>query len=210
MKIYFRFFGLMAMIIAGCNDPAQNSKTIDPLLSRPSDQIQLMHKIESISRDYSILQNAAKADLEIASFNKYAEDSLKDVKNWVVVVNEINDDPSSANSFAKGMFDLSRPVYNLIMYSTVTNNAEINPVLDSINHPQAEVVFLNYTLPKDPSNQKLIAQIDLIKHLNPGDTLLVSGAVTHLNSHLKPDFSEVIMTTGEWHLDFLVTDMTRK
>lgn len=211
LKTYYHSIGVVTIIaMAGCQNPAKNTITIDPLSSRPNDQIQLMHKVDSISHDYSGFENAAKADLNIAAFNKYAEDSLKDVKDWVVVVNEINDYPSSASSFAKAMFDLNQPSYNLIMYSTIKNNIEPDPVLDSINHPQADIVYLNYTLPKEPTNEKLISQVNFIRQLEKGDTLLVSGAITHLNSQLKPDFSELIKGSGEWHLDFLVTDLRKK
>ncbi len=199
------------ILISACADNINSKKSINLADNRPKDQISLMNRINSIRDDYfNTYENSAKLDMKIDSFTRYALDSLKDIKNWVVVINEINDNPYSANSFANGFYDLnSTPVYNLILYSTIKNYDKVDASLDSINHPQADVVFMTYTIPKQPKGDILKKQVELIKTLNRGDTLLVSGGITYINKKLKPDFSKFFKDSGEWYLDLLATDIKK-
>ena len=200
------------ILISACARNTQSKKHIDLVDNRPKDQISFMNRISSIKDDYvNTYGNSAKLDMKIDSFTGYALDSLKNIKNWVVVVNEINDNPYSANSFANGFYDLnSTPVYNLMLYSTIKNYDKVDASLDSINHPQADVVFMTYSILKKPKGDILKKQVELIKTLNWGDTLLVSGSITYLNEKLKPDFSKFFKDSGEWQLDLWATDIRKK
>lgn len=137
----------LLILISACTTNTDSKKFINLVDNRPNDQISLMNRISNISNDYSnTYGNSAKLDMEIDSFTQYALDSLKSIKNWVMIVNDINDNPYSANSFANGLYDLnSTPVYNLILYSTIKDYDKVDAAMDSINHPQAEVVFMTYT-----------------------------------------------------------------
>lgn len=203
---------LLALVAMGCGQPSKKAETIDPLSTGPASEIKFLKLVDSLRDDnLSTDGNAIKTDKKIQDFNKYAVDSLKEVKDWIVVVNEVNDSPMGASSTGALLFNVDS-VYNLRMYATIRNftEKEFDKSLDSLNHPQADVVFLTYTVPKAPTDEKLKKHLDIIKKLSMGDTLLISGAVTRLNKDLKPDFSELIKSYGEWEVDFLATDIKKK
>lgn len=195
-------------LISSCTQTTQRSAKTD---LRPKDQIAFMSKVNSIQNNFGISTNAALKDSITSGFNKYALDSLRSVKDWHLIVNEIDQSPEFSSSFAKAMYDLDKdPVYNIRLYSVIKDFETIDPRLDSINAPQADVVYFTYTIRKDERESNLKNHLSLIKTLKTGDTLLVSGSITHIGENLKPDFSEVIEESSSWELDILPTELKKK
>ena len=194
-------------IFFGCDDiakkPIQDQDNTD---NRPKDEIHFLKKVQD-ETDASVKENSAQEDLHIAAFNKYAIDSLKKVKNWELIVTGVDDDASNSNSFAKALFDLNNnPVYNLMLAAPI----EIDRSVDTI--AISNRVDFTYTILKKPKGDTLKQQLTLIQQLKKGDTVIVSGALTHLDN-LKVDFSSFYNpyeTTGNWNVDFLITDIHKK
>lgn len=193
-------------VILSCNQSLKN-KAVSVSDDRPKSQLYFNHMVDSLSNDYQTTNNSAKADLRYEEFKKYALDSLKEIKDWVVLVNEVSDYVGDANSTAPLRMDLSKPIYNLKMYSVIRMYDKINPSLDSVNLPQGDVIFLTYTTPKSPKDKKFI---DLIKSVNNGDTLLVSGSLTHINQDYKIDFKDMMKTGYAWNFDLLASEIKKK
>ncbi|HEY5325922.1 MAG TPA: hypothetical protein VIJ27_02895, partial [Mucilaginibacter sp.] len=127
------FIGLaFALCSCNINEQGTNGTQLD---TRPKSQLLFNHIVDSLSED-SYSTNAAKTDVRVQWFNKYALDSLRNIKNWQVIVNEVSENTNDASSVAKQLLDLSKPFYNLKMYSVIKMYDKINPSLDSLNLPQ--------------------------------------------------------------------------
>lgn len=177
-----------------CAQKRNTKKTTD---TRPKDQVLFMHKVDRIKQDLLLEINDAKLDQEAEILTKYASDSLSNIKNWVVVVNSIE-------------ADAWQPLYRLETYSIIKQRDTIDPTLDSLNIPQAEVVFINYNVPKVTSDALKRGHLKLLKEVNPGDTLLISGLITKMGKGSKPYFSELVRETGNWDMDLIATNIVKK
>lgn len=73
-------------------------------------------------------------------------------------------------------------------------------------------VGMKYTIPKKPKGESLKKHLEVIGSLSPGDTVLVSGGVTMLNSDYEVDFSEALKGAVFLNdaFDFLVTSIKKK
>lgn len=191
----------------GCNMPNKQKVTE----TRPASQLKFNKIVDSISHDYSTIDNAAKMDERVSFFNKYAQNELKDINNWEVVVNEVSDDNYSKSSFADAILDPNLPVYNLKMYSVIRMYDKIDKSRDSLNLPQGDVIFITCTVPKQEKQSKNgKSWLNVVKNASNGDTLLISGSITHIDENLKPDFRSLISEDGYWNVDLIPTEIKKK
>jgi hypothetical protein len=168
---------------------------------RPTTQVNFMNKVKADS-DYEITSDAIKKDTHIEAFNKYATDSLKNISGWEMIVTEINDNDMAMNSFSS-VLGLAGPVYNLVLTAPIGIDRTVDSL--AINN---RVDFV-YTLPKSPKGDVLKKQLDIIKTLNKGDVVIVSGAITHVNDKGKIDFSPFYDEYGPWKLDLLLNTISK-
>lgn len=170
---------------------------------RPKNQIYFLNKVHTES-DYSITSNSIKKDAHIEAFNKYAKDTLKEFKNWEFIVDEVNDNRSDANTISQIFGWDENPIYNLIAVAPV----KIDNSVDTIAIDN-RVDFV-YTLPKSPKGASLKKQLLVIKDLNKGDIIIVSGAVTHLDNKGKINFASFYEQDLPWNVDLMVSDIRKK
>ncbi|QHS56071.1 hypothetical protein GWR56_11195 [Mucilaginibacter sp. 14171R-50] len=188
-------------INANKNVQTQDTKADSDL--RPKDQIYFLNKVRAES-DYSITSNSIKKDAHIEDFNKYAKDTLKEFKNWEFIVDEVNDNRSDANTISQIFGWDENPIYNLKVVSPikVDNSVDTIAIDNRVN--------FTYTIPKLPKGAPLKKQLTLIKDLNKGDTIIVSGAVTHFNNKGKIDFATFYDQDLPWNIDLMVSDIWKK
>lgn len=172
--------------------------------SRPKEEISFLNRVKAES-DYEVTSNAVKKDAHIKAFNKYSLDSLKNIKDWEFTVTEINDASSDANSFIKMLGDLdNNQIYNLVLVAPI----KIDNSVDSVAIDNR--VDFTYTIPKNPKNAVLIKQLSILKTLQKGDVVIVSGALTHLDDNSKVNFESFYDQYGPWNVDLLLTDIRKK
>lgn len=170
---------------------------------RPKDEIYFLNRVK-IESDYEITSNAVKKDNHIKAFNKYALDSLKKVTDWEMIVTEVNDMQNATSSFAEALGINNNPVYNLLLVAPI----KIDNSVDTIAIDNR--VDFTYTMPKEPKGDELKRQLTIIKTLNKGDTVIVSGALAHLDNKLKVNFASFYDETLPWNVDLLLTDIRKK
>jgi len=180
---------------------ASSTTVIDD--NRPKEELNFLNKAGAEYEDYD--SNAAQKDKRVADFNKYATDSLKKIAGWEMIVSEVNDENFSSNSFAKAFFDLdNNPVYNLELVEPIKYDKSVDTI--GINNR----VEFTYTLPKTPKGDSLKKQLALIQNLKKGDTVIVSGALTHIDDNLKVNFAAVFDKGMPWQVDLLATSVRKK
>lgn len=153
---------------------------------------------------YELTSNTAKQDNFSDSFTKFALDSLKNVKDWEFIVNGIDDNEFASNPIARNMLE-GQPIYNLKLISIIDPSAITADTLSIDNYANFII-----TVPKKPNGALFIKQVELIKSLNSGDTVLVSGDITYVNNQLKVDFSDVVKDIYSSNIDILASDIKRK
>jgi hypothetical protein len=173
--------------------------------TRPKEQIAFLNKIHAES-DYEIQSDAIKRDAHIAAFNKYALDSLKNIKNWEFKVTEINDSRYQVNSVMQVMSDTySTPFYNLLLVAPIKIDNSVDSI--AINNR----VDFTYSTPKTPTNALLKKNLAVVKTLSKGDIVVISGALMHVNDEGKVDFSKFYDETSfVWNFDVMITDIRKK
>lgn len=197
------YFSLL-IILLGCNNPQTNSNaSIDNIDMRPKEEIYFLNKVSAES-DYDIKSDAIKKDAHIEAFNKYAIDSLKKIQNWEMIITNINDNGFRGNSVARVLLSYNTPVYNIELVAPIKYDNSVDTI--AIDNR----VDFTFTIPKQPTDQEYKKQISILKSLNKGDTVIVSGALTHLNSTGKIDFSEFYNRYVPWNVDLLINDIHKK
>ena len=169
---------------------------------RSQDEVIFLNRVKAES-DYEITSNAAKKDVHIAAFNKYALDSLKKVSGWEMIVTEINDNQYDQNTTAKVIFG-GAPAYNLMLVAPI----KIDKKVDTIAIDNR--VDFTVTIPKTANSEMLKAQLNVIKNLSKGDTVIVAGSITHLDEAGKVNFATFFDGVAYWKLDLLATDIQKK
>jgi hypothetical protein len=201
MKInYLLFTCLLCSIIYSCQNPGQKAEEAKD--TRPKDQIYFLKKVKADRETHLFTSNAAVMDSVKAAFNKYALDSLKNIRSWEMIVDELNDNISSTSSVAEVTFDkYNTPLYNL----KLVTSAKIDNPGDTIAYEDR--TDYTYTIPKNPTDDFLKKQLEIIKTLKFGDTVIVSGSLTHVEDG-KIDFTPLF--DKRWDIDILITDIKKK
>jgi len=168
---------------------------------RPKEEIAFLNRVKAES-DYHIQSNAAQKDMHINAFNKYALDSLKTIVNWEMIVTGINDDTMDATTVAKML--LSSDVYNLQLVAPI----KIDRSVDTIAIDNR--VDFTLTIPKTPKGDTLKKQLQVVQKLKAGDTVIVSGALTHLDDKGKINFASFYDKSLPWNIDLLQTKIRKK
>lgn len=204
---------VISALIFSCQNPAQqqasNNSTPKPKEpaytdTRPKDEIYFLNKVKAESDD-EVTSDAVKKDTHISAFNKYAADSLKNIVNWEVIVTDINDHTRQASSTAKAFLNIdSNPVYNFIFVAPI----KIDKGVDTIAIDNR--VDLTYTILKQPKSEALKKQLAMLKNSSKGDTVLISGAITHLDAAMKVNFADFYEDFTTWNVDVLLTDIRKK
>ncbi len=201
MKINFLFACLLCCIIYSCQNPGQISNEASVTDTRPKDQIYYLNKVKADNETYRFTPEATIKDSVKAAFDKYAIDSLKNIRSWEVVVEGI-DDFGLSSTVAKATLDIyNNPVYNLRLVAPI----KIDNSIDTIEYYNR--ADFTYTIPKNPTDDFLKKQLAIIKTLTYGDTVLVSGSLTHVEDGkitFAPLFDE------RWNVDLLLTDIKKK
>ncbi|WP_214072399.1 hypothetical protein [Mucilaginibacter sp. dw_454] len=70
-------------------------------------------------------------------------------------------------------------------------------------------VDFTYTIPKNPKGDALKKQLTIIKTLNKGDVVTVSGALTHFDDNGKINFASFYDSYGPWNIDLLLSDIKK-
>lgn len=193
----------LLLFAIACNVPQTKKKTDN----RPASQLSLMRKLGALDgRMAELSTNAVLADNVADSLTKFALDSLKEVKEWELIVQEITEDSYGMSKLGELLY-AGRPVYNLKMISLFDTTL---PKADTL--AIGTYVFMTYTIPKYVEGDDLKKQLAAIKSLSPGDTVLVSGSITMLNDQYKADFSPMVKTDHTFgkSLDVLLTDIKKK
>ncbi|MFD0792770.1 hypothetical protein ACFQZX_04035 [Mucilaginibacter litoreus] len=181
----------------------QPQETLDSSDPRPKDQTYFLNKVKAES-DYDITSNSIKKDAHIEAFNKYAKDTLKEFKDWQFVVDEVNDNDYEANTVSKILGFNVNPIYNLKLVAPI----KIDNSVDTIAIDNR--VDFTYTIPKSPKGASLKKQLMVIKDLNQGDTIIISGAVTHLDDKGKINFAPFYDQYLPWNVDLIVSEIRKK
>jgi len=204
---------LLSITFSACQNQAHNqvqspqasaAPTNTDVETRPKEEVHFLNKVLAES-DYDITSNAIKKDEHIKSFNKYALDSLKDIKDWELIVTEINDNSFDANSVISTLGNASAaPIYNLKLVAPI----KIDNSVDTISISNR--VDFTFTTPKDPKNEGLKKIVAILKTLSKDDAVIVSGSLTHVNGKGKVDFSSFYDQYGPWNVDVLLSDIRKK
>lgn len=171
---------------------------------RPKSQLLLMKKIKAYSIDYEILTNSAKPDQASEQFKKFTLDSLKDVKDWVMIVDGIDDNEFASSPLSRYTF-ADQPIYNLKLISIIDQSA-VNTDTISIDN---KVNFI-LTLPKKPKGDNFKKYVEVIKTLNQGDTIFFSGAITKIDNEMKVNLTDVVKQYMLTNLDLLPKSIRKK
>ena len=170
--------------------------------NRPKAEIAFLSRVLAES-DYNVTSNAASKDSHISAFNKYAVDSLKQIANWEMIVDEVNDNEFSSSTAGKILFS-DTEVYNVKMVAPVKIDRSIDTI--AIDN---EVEF-TLTIPKNPKTDTLKKQLSVIQTLKKGDTVIISGALTHLDKNGKINFASFYDQMLPWNVDVLQTAIHKK
>jgi hypothetical protein len=202
MKInYLLFACLLCSVIYGCQNLSQKSEEVTVKDTRPKEQIYYLNKVKADNEIYLYTSMATVKDSVKAAFDKYALDSLKKIQSWEMLVEGV-DDTGLSSSVAEVTLDTySTPVYNLRLVSPI----KIDNTIDTIAVDNR--ADFTYTIPKNPTDDFLKKQIAIIKTLTYGDTVIVSGSLTHVEDGkitFAPLFDE------QWNVDLLITDIKKK
>lgn len=168
---------------------------------RPKAEIAFLNRVDSESA-FGDNANAADKDAHIKAFNKYVSDSLQHISGWEMIVTNVNDDALKTNSAVSAYGMDGVPHYNVMLA------APIKPYKGDPLTAGNEVEF-TYSILKEPADTDLKKRIELIKTLASGDTVIVSGALAHLDSDKKLNFEE-LYTGGGWNVDLLPTKFEKK
>jgi len=210
VKIYPIIFFCVAIL--GCQSKTKQQVTANSSIfkdttpvpdkdPRPVQEVSFLNRVKAES-DYEITSNAVKKDAHIVAFNKYALDSLKNITGWEMIVTDVNDNSLSSNTVVSKLGDGS-PVYNLVLTVLV----KIDRSVDSVGVDNR--IDFTYTIPKDPKGDALKKQLAVIKTLNKGDAVIVSGALTHLDDSGKVNFASFYDSYGPWNIDLLLNNISK-
>lgn len=201
MKISLTCIAVSALLLC-CN--GKHFKKRIQTDDRPKTQIAFMNKLAPLIDDYDVQYNSVRFDKTAEDIKKYALDSLKNVKDWEFIVEEIND-----NEFMSSEVTLNalgyQPVYNLLLNSVIDNSkidADTIPINNKIN-------FI-ITIPKKPKTKVFLDISKKIATLKEGDTVYVSGAITKFNKNLEIDFSEFLKRYYTEYLEIFPLSIKKK
>ena len=194
MKLAQLFFLVLIVGLFGCQ---ADNHSLD---LRPKDEIAFLNRVND-EMEFNGNSNAADKDAHVLAFNKYVRDSVQHVTGWEMIVTGVNDDAFRASSTAQRLDNDEGSCYNVMLA------APIKPYKGDPLTAGNEVEF-TYSLGKNPDDPLLIKRIEIIKALNPGDTVIVSGAVTHLDGDKFLNFEELY---GQlWNIDLVATKFEKK
>ena len=196
---------LLSIIFYGCQPPGNSSNlntAEDVKDTRAKDEIYFLNKVKKETDTISYF-NAIQKDSLIKAFNKYAIDSLKKIQSWEMIVTGTSDDMGSATSIAQQLYDMDDPIYNVSFVAPI----KIDRSTDTIaSDNRVDFVFTVHKNSKDVLEKK---RLEMIKNLNEGDTVLVSGGLTHL-VHGKFDFSKALDGSTNFKYDLLANEIKKK
>ena len=194
-----------------CQNSGQNQTAINSTTSlttnnvpdtRAKDEIYFLNKVKT-GTDTLTYMNSFQKDSLINAFNKYAIDSLKRIQAWEMIVTGTSDDMGSATSIAQQLYDMDDPIYNVSFVAPI----KIDRSTDTIaSDNRVDFVFTVHKNSKDVLEKK---RLEMIKNLNKGDTVLVSGGLTHL-VHGKFDFSKALDGSTNFKYDLLANEIKKK
>lgn len=214
MKLFKSYLVLISLaVLAGCQNSNKNKDPEFPELylvpekpnntdDRPKEEITFLSKVLAES-DQNVTSNAVSKDSHISAFNKYALDSLKHIVNWEMIVDEVNDNEYDSSSAGKVLFNGS-PIYNLLLTAPVKIDRSVDTI--AIDN---RVDFI-LTIPKQPKSDTLKKHLSVIQALKKGDTVIISGALTHLDNNGKVNFASFYDQTLPWKIDVLQTAIRKK
>lgn len=195
---------LLIILFCGCNVPV-SKKVGETKDARPSKQIAFMERLKTIKESYyDFYGNAVKFDSVANDLKNFALDSLKDIKEWEFIVKKIDDNFYSSGPLSRELFQ-GQDIYNLNLISILDVNSLFKGDQEILN-------FVNFkaTVLKTPKSENLIKQMEVIKTLSIGDTVLIDGSVTKINNHLKVDFSDIVEPVFVNPIDLLITNIVKK
>ena len=189
---------IIAFSLFSCSDNSQPLHTE----YRPQSEVTFLNKVNEFQQAYHVKQNANHVQSKIDAFHKYVVDSLMEVKEWAFILEEINEDFNKSNSIIRRVANSQDKVCNVALYSLI----DINSTADTVSKDNV-VNFTGSLVVSD----KTKSVIDQIKTLSPGDTVLASGSIAHLDNRLQPDFSDIIKNNKmPWNVDIVLTSIRKK
>jgi len=169
MKKSFLLIGLISLIVYSCDQPVSTPKPID---IRPISQIDFIAHFENFKTMYDESNNAVTKDSLNEAFAKYADLKTTHIKDWVMIIDEINDYKQDHASYAY-VESVMQPIYNIKMLN-LNNESRIN---------------FTATITKNAKDTLTKSLIKSIKNLSKGDTVIVSGDLYSKNNVDKTDYS---------------------
>ncbi|MGZ3874499.1 MAG: hypothetical protein ACXVJD_16370 [Mucilaginibacter sp.] len=167
--------------------------------SRPKSEIAFLKRVDA-EYDFNESSTTVSKDAHMSAFNSYAKDSLKNFTDWEFIVTDVNSDPLKASSFASYFLDPdNNPCYNLWLAEPI----RIDKTIDTISI-QNKVEFI-YTILKKALNDDQKKQLITIRTLEAGDTIIASGALTHIDGERKVNFAPLFDDQRPWTMDALLT-----
>ena len=212
IKIYSLF--LICIAVYSCQnssnsqessiDNTQTETSNNDVDTRPKEQIYFLNRVLA-DNDYDIRSNAILKDKHVKAFDAYAQDSLKNIKNWEFIVAEINDNEFFTNTFFSRFGDPNDKVYNLELLAPI----KIDNSVDTI--AVDNMVNFIFTIPKEPKGKQLKKILSTIQSLAKDDVVIISGALTNIDNDLKVNFAPLFdKDLFEWKMDVLITDIRKK
>ena len=165
---------------------------------QPKDETTYLVKLENFKSKLIMTGNPFIKDSIINSFNKYANDSVKQVKNWVMVADGINE------SYLAGT-----KLYVLNLEASINKDTPgISLTVDTISGTKISEKFIEVFPPM--SKLKSVNKIfNSIKALLHGDTVIVSGHPGCRTKDGKEDYSSLGNMLGG-DLIFNITEIKKK
>jgi len=191
---------LLNILLISCQ-PQRNADT------RPKSEISFLHRVKNEGEFSGKVENVAQQDAHIKSFDKYAADSLKNIQDWKMIYIGVNDNSIKSNSIASALGINNAPCYNIELVAPVgliRSEGEFGHNIAEENR-----VNFTYTLLKSPNDANLEKRIELIKTLKEGDTVVVSGTLTHVDLAGKTTFAPLFVDGGYWNVDLLATKLEK-
>jgi len=191
-------------MLLACNSSMKYGPNKQVKDARPLSQISFMKKLSRIQKDnYELSSNPILLDRAADSLKKYSIDSLSKVKDWEFIVRDINDNPNYSNPAVKSFFN--GDVYNIELSSFLNGSKSI---ADTIAIDEA-VNFI-VTVPKIPKTKVFRSINESLSNLKPGDTVLVSGAVTVIDQNLKVNYAKWLNEPYSGRIDILPNSIKKK
>ncbi|HVT63115.1 MAG TPA: hypothetical protein VHD33_06495 [Legionellaceae bacterium] len=189
---------LLFAFLTGCEPVNRTPDT------RPKEEIAFLNRVNAEGEFTGTHVNSVLQDAHIKAFDKYAYDSLKHISNWKMIFLSVDDDQANTNSVASVLGINANPCYNVRLTAPINLIKSEDEFGNNISYGNR--VDFTYTVLKTPNDTNLEKRIELIKDLKMGDTVLVSGALTHVNGDGKPSFAVFYIDAGtKWNVDLIAT-----